>query len=816
MISGNNLNVILLIIVCCHSGILYTQGCGDIHHRGQGEIRSPNYPDPYNNNENCVWKIKSYTGEVVTIRFQHMDIERGAECIDSLKCTFNRSVTETYCGTKLPNPITTQYATLEFTTDQTNVRDGFLLDFYTSKYPASSCNQETEFFCKAERKCIPINWKCDGQSECSDGADEADSECRPVTSVVPVTQAECGLYYFYCRSAKTHEYACYPEVKKCDTVRDCEDGRDEEGCQQCIHYLHDSMGYFTSPNFPSNYGFNLLCQWKVIVKEGNTIQLRYVDFMLDGGEHTDYIWVYDGGSEYADRYGPYFGSTSKESSNMPPKVIESTGDRMLITFHSDSVSNGGTGFNFTYQTKGSCLSNQLPCSDGTNCYDRDLEKCDGKFACSKGEDEMGCFNCKDTQIACSTTDSGCYTPDKRCDGQASCNQKEDESNCPVELCNDVKGLFLCDNKHCIFESWKCDLADDCDDNSDERDCPVSNKVITAAVVGSIICGLLLVAALSCTCKLYQLHSGDPYQPSHTSPMQEIEQQLLWREAPPSYIATMASPHYSQAQQEFISNGQAPVASSATTSISESRRTRRPNFFRMLSWDRFSQRRSRDRGNSGSHSNTVNADGQAPTSTTEPDVIHQQISANRPNPAHVSGIPPEDEPTPTSTELQPNPPTPLSEPSPSSESGAVSDTDSDTNHEASDRDHLDRRILYAAANLRRIRINGGVQNLYQHTAHINTSRNCLPSQAVSQNGMAAMPRSSSNVPLETVEPSRPEPMHTSVSTDAITNICQAGQPEEQSSRPVQTHSRAASDGSVISTGSDCTAPLLGRPTRESLC
>lgn len=51
---------------------------------------------------------------------------------------------------------------------------------------------------------------------------------------------------------------------------------------------------------------------------------------------------------------------------------------------------------------------------------------------------------------------------------------------------------------------------DCKDGTDELNCTVilPRKVITAATVGSLICGLLLVIAMGCTCKLYSLRTRE--------------------------------------------------------------------------------------------------------------------------------------------------------------------------------------------------------------------------------------------------------------------------------------------------------------------
>ena len=42
-----------------------------------------------------------------------------------------------------------------------------------------------EFMCKNALKCVPVEYLCDGDNDCTDGSDEAPNECsRPVTPQV--------------------------------------------------------------------------------------------------------------------------------------------------------------------------------------------------------------------------------------------------------------------------------------------------------------------------------------------------------------------------------------------------------------------------------------------------------------------------------------------------------------------------------------------------------------------------------------------------------------------------------------------------------
>ena len=58
-----------------------TYNCGGHYYAETGSIRSPNYPNRYPKNKECIWLITAKNKYVVTVNFKSFFLERSPKCI---------------------------------------------------------------------------------------------------------------------------------------------------------------------------------------------------------------------------------------------------------------------------------------------------------------------------------------------------------------------------------------------------------------------------------------------------------------------------------------------------------------------------------------------------------------------------------------------------------------------------------------------------------------------------------------------------------------------------------------------------------------
>ncbi|KAJ3609696.1 hypothetical protein NHX12_024207 [Muraenolepis orangiensis] len=547
------------------SGI--SNACGDVAElvrSSSGVITSPGWPFQYPSTLNCSWNIRGKPGDIITLSFQDFELQGSQHCaldwlsIGSLKNLDGYRA----CGSSLPAPyISSQdHVWIHFHSDHSLGAKGFRLSYITGRSEQPGCDLD-QFHC-SNGKCIPEGWRCNSMDECGDNSDE--DLCVRTKASSTFSFQPCAYNQFPCLSRYTRVYTCLPHSLKCDGSIDCQDLGDEMDCDvpTCGERLKNFYGSFNSPNYPDFYPPGSNCTWLIDTGDSRKVVLRFTDFKLDGTGYGDYVKVYDGLQENAVRL---LRVLTAFDSRAPVSVVSSSG-RLRVHFYGDKV-NAARGFNATYQVEGFCLPWEVPCGGDWGCY-TEQQRCDGYWHCPNGRDEANCSSCQEDEFPCSRN-GACYPRSDRCNYQNRCPNGSDEKNC--YFCQ--PGNFHCKNNRCVFESWVCDAQDDCGDGSDEEGCPVvvPTRVITAAVIGSLICGLL----------------------SFETQLSRVEAELLRREAPPSYgqlIAQGLIPPVEDFPASVLENLRLAVRSQlGFTSLRLPSSGRHSNLWRGLFWSSRSRR-----------------------------------------------------------------------------------------------------------------------------------------------------------------------------------------------------------------------------------
>uniref|UniRef100_A0A673LGJ5 CUB and sushi domain-containing protein 3-like n=1 Tax=Sinocyclocheilus rhinocerous TaxID=307959 RepID=A0A673LGJ5_9TELE len=279
--------------------------CGGILTMRKGTILSPGYPEPYDNNLNCVWKVSVPEGAGIQIQVVSFATEHNWDSLDFYDGADNNAPRlGSYSGTTIPQLLnsTSNNLYLNFVSDISVSAAGFHLE-YTAIGLDTCPEPQTPIY----------------------GIKVGD---RYMVGDVVIFQCEQG----YSLQGNAH-ITCMPgPVRRWNyPVPLC--------LAQCGGAMTDVSGVILSPGFPGNYPSGLDCTWTVTLPIGFGIHVQFLNFSTEAIH--DYLEIRSGPSETGtviDRF----------SGPQVPESLFSTTHETSFFFHSD-YSQNKPGFHITYQ-----------------------------------------------------------------------------------------------------------------------------------------------------------------------------------------------------------------------------------------------------------------------------------------------------------------------------------------------------------------------------------------------------------------------------------------------------------------------------------
>ncbi|TNM91924.1 hypothetical protein fugu_018936 [Takifugu bimaculatus] len=261
---------------------VYEAICGGEVKRDAGQIQSPNYPDDYQSNKVCVWKIAVEEGFSVGLSFQSFEIELHDSCAyDYVEVrdggTESGPLLGRYCGYEKPGDVnsSSNHLWLKFVSDGSVNKAGFAANFFKE---TDECSRPDNGHC--QQRCL--------------------------------------------NTLGSYRCACDPGYELAADRRSCETA--------CGGFVTKLNGSLTTPGWPKDYPPNKNCVWQLLAPIQYRITLVFDAFETEGNDvcKYDYVEVRSGLSSDSKLHGKFCGAEK-------PEVITSQHNNLRIEFKSDNT-----------------------------------------------------------------------------------------------------------------------------------------------------------------------------------------------------------------------------------------------------------------------------------------------------------------------------------------------------------------------------------------------------------------------------------------------------------------------------------------------
>uniref|UniRef100_A0A671G8C4 Cubilin n=1 Tax=Rhinolophus ferrumequinum TaxID=59479 RepID=A0A671G8C4_RHIFE len=334
-----------------------------------GTFTSPNYPNNYPDNWNCIYRITVGTSQQIALHFTNFSLEEafGGKCMDFVAIKDGGYETSPslgeYCGSTLPPRIISHSNKLwlQFKSDSLESRSGFSAywdgsltgcggNLTTSTGTFTSPNYPMPYYHSSE---------CYWWLKSSQGSPfELEFEDFHLEHHPNCTLDYLAVYDGPSTSSHLLTQLCGSE--KPPLIRSSGDSmllklRTDEGQQgsgflakyqqtcKNVMIVNQTYGILESIHYPSPYSVNQRCNWTIQATTGNTVNYTFLGFELELHINcsTDYLELYDG----PQRMGRYCGT------DMPPSGT-TTGSILQVLFYTDGTGHGEKGFQMQWSIHG--------------------------------------------------------------------------------------------------------------------------------------------------------------------------------------------------------------------------------------------------------------------------------------------------------------------------------------------------------------------------------------------------------------------------------------------------------------------------------